>query len=142
MQKMGCPDEVIDKLALMREYLGELDACVQVDADDYRDDCVTRRAVERLCQLVVECASDICVVLLEDKGVPAPRSAREAYSEAYKLGLIDKRSRDRFVSSYVGLRNRIVHDYEKLDDVIILNSARRLVDDGRRFVGVIADLCG
>jgi uncharacterized protein YutE (UPF0331/DUF86 family) len=38
-----------------------------------------------------------------------------------------------FGRRYVGLRNRIVHDYDRLDDRLVVLAARRLVDDAREY---------
>jgi uncharacterized protein YutE (UPF0331/DUF86 family) len=39
-----------------------------------------------------------------------------------------------FRKTYVGLRNRIVHAYEKLDDHVVYFNAKRLLDDAARHV--------
>jgi uncharacterized protein YutE (UPF0331/DUF86 family) len=42
-----------------------------------------------------------------------------------------------FRKTYVGLRNHIVHDYEKLDDHVVYFNARRLVDDATRYIAAV-----
>jgi len=37
----------------------------------------------------------------------------------------------------VGLRNRIVHDYDVLDNRVVYFTARRLMEDGRKYVGSV-----
>ena len=115
-------------------YLDELGEAVSASVEAYRSDRVLRRAVERLCQVVVECSVDVNGLLIEAEGGPPPRSARESFEEAHGLGIIDDDIRRPFCHTYVGLRNRIVHDYDRLDDEIVIRTARRLVGDGRQFV--------
>lgn len=127
-------DQVIEKLTALVGYLDELDEAVSTSIEAYRSNRVLRRAVERLCQVVVECTVDVNGLLIEAEGGPPPRSARESFEEAHRLGIIDDDIRRPFCQTYVGLRNRIVHDYDRLDDEIVIRSARRLVEDARRFV--------
>jgi len=126
--------EVVEKLTALLGYVDELEECTQVSLDEYRANRILRRAVERLCQVIVECAVDVNSILVDDAGRPPPRSARESFEEAHTLGVLDEDVRRRFCQTYVGLRNRIVHDYDTLDDRILLASAQRLVGDARRFV--------
>lgn len=41
------------------------------------------------------------------------------------------------MDSYVGLRNRIVHDYDVLDNRVVYLTARRLMEDARKYVGSV-----
>ena len=44
---------------------------------------------------------------------------------------------ERYRQTYVGLRNRIVHDYDVLDDRIVFYTARRLLDDARSYTAAV-----
>jgi len=125
--------EIAEKLTALIGYVDELEECSNVTPDEYRRDSVRRRAVERLCQVVVECAVDVNAMLIEAAGGSPPRSARESFEEAHGLGAVQENVRRRFCQTYVGLRNRIVHDYDTLDDAIVLKTAHRLVEDARVF---------
>jgi uncharacterized protein YutE (UPF0331/DUF86 family) len=39
-----------------------------------------------------------------------------------------------YQQTYVGLRNRIVHDYDVLDSRVVYLTARRLLEDARKYV--------
>ena len=45
-----------------------------------------------------------------------------------------RRLLERFHQTYVGLRNRIVHDYDVLNNHIVFYTARRLLDDARSYI--------
>jgi uncharacterized protein with HEPN domain len=45
--------------------------------------------------------------------------------------------RRRFTSDYSGLRNRIVHDYDELDNAAVWRSARQLVPGGRALLAAL-----
>jgi uncharacterized protein YutE (UPF0331/DUF86 family) len=42
-----------------------------------------------------------------------------------------------YQQTYVGLRNRIVHDYDVLDSRVVYLTARRLLEDARKYVGSV-----
>jgi uncharacterized protein YutE (UPF0331/DUF86 family) len=71
---------------------------------------------------------------LQAAGRPSPGSLREAFDGIRELGVLDEKLLERFNRTYVGLRNRIVHDYETLDNRILFDSAKRLHRDAQAFL--------
>lgn len=132
------PDEariaIESKLRYMEEHIAKLRRYLPGELADYLKSDMTRSAVERQCQLVVECATDINCLLLAWEDRPPPRFAAEGHTEARDLGAIDEYLEGRFRHTYIGLRNRLVHDYERLDDDIVYRTARRLLEDGDTYV--------
>jgi len=90
-----------------------------------------RRAVERLFHLIVECVADIGFEMAETLRLGSPGSTREAIEIARKGGIFPEEAAEHFERRYVSIRNRIVHDYERLDFAVILNEANRLIEDAR-----------
>jgi len=43
----------------------------------------------------------------------------------------------RFRQTYVGLRNRIVHDYDVLDNRVVYFTARQLLEDAQKYLGSV-----
>lgn len=124
------------RLVNMTAYADELSSHLVGSLDDYLRDATRRRAVERLAQVVVENAIDVNNLILEREGsAPAP-TARQSFEDVHNLGAIDDYVLDRF-QRYVGMRNRIVHDYDRLDNRIIYYSARRLINDARQYIRCI-----
>ena len=62
-------DLLLRKVNSMKEYLLELETFRSVSFGEYKDTINNRRSVERLIQLLVECASDINVHILARKRV-------------------------------------------------------------------------
>lgn len=121
------------KLANLTAYVDELAPYLAVSFREYQEAPGHQRIVERLAQVIVECAIDANGMLLIDAGQPPARSARESYEAIHRLGIIDEHLLSRF-RRYVGMRNRIVHDYDRLDSRILFYSAQRLLDDARAYV--------
>jgi uncharacterized protein YutE (UPF0331/DUF86 family) len=125
------------KLDYLERTLAEIAPYLKAGYAEYARQSAYRRATERLVQIIVEIAGDTSEILLQAAGRPAPGSLREALTGICDLGVIDAALLDRFNRTYVGLRNRIVHDYETLDNRVLFNSARRLRKDAHTFLQAV-----
>lgn len=86
------------------------------------------KATERLLQEVVEAASDVNAHVLTNLGSAPPKDYYEGFVEMGRKGPLSGELAASLAPS-AGLRNRIVHDYDEIDDGIVLDAvgeARRL----------------
>lgn len=119
--------EVVErKLEALANYLDELRALRPTDLQEYQADLARRRAIERLLQLVVEVATDINTHLAAESG-QVPDDYFESFWSAARLGAIDDDLARRLAPS-AGLRNRLVHEYEVLDDAQVFASIDMALD--------------
>lgn len=125
------------KLALLIEYADELRPLV-VPGDEPGTPSLRRRAIERLVQLLVEVSSDINGLVAAAAGVAPPSTTRESFLIAVRFGVVPDSLSGRFVASYVGLRNRIVHDYDTLDATLVARGATRLLADAEEYARHVA----
>jgi len=122
------------KLRSLLEYLDELESELPARAEDFlRAGRVLHGFVERKCQVAIECAIDANGLLLSVTGVTTPSSARESFEAVRQLGAIEEEVRRRFNDTFVGFRNRLVHDYERVEQRIVYHTARLLIFYGRQF---------
>ncbi len=121
------------KLVNLTAYVNELSPYLDVLYQEHRERPGNRRIVERLAQVIVECAIDVNGMLLIGAGQLPAQSARQSFEAVHELGIIDEHLLSHF-RRYVGMRNRIVHDYDRLDNRTLFYSARRLLDDARVYV--------
>lgn len=126
-------DLIRRKLGNMTAYVDELSPYLAVSYREYRERLGNRRIVERLAQVIVECATDVNGLLLSGASQPPAQSARQSFEAMHELGVIDQHLSSSF-QRYAGMRNRIVHDYDRLDNRLLFHSARRLLDDARTYV--------
>ncbi len=120
------------KLTLLVSYLEELSSLVG-DGSGGLPGNTERRAIERLVQLLVEVATDVNGIIAASKGIRPPATARESFVAVRDAGVLDSRLAERFIASYVGLRNRIVHDYDTLDVGLTVRAAARLLQDAAEY---------
>jgi uncharacterized protein YutE (UPF0331/DUF86 family) len=81
------------KLVTMGRYIDELEERLPTQEADYLAGRDRQLAVERLCQLVVECATDANALLLGGLGEPPPQSAREGFDNAERAGVLPPEGR-------------------------------------------------
>ncbi len=123
------------KLRGMLGYLDELESELPAGVEDYLSaGRVLHGFVERKCQVAIECAIDVNSLLISITGGAVPSSARESFELVHQLGAIEEDVRLRFQNTFVGFRNRLVHDYEQLDNRVIYYTARLLITYGKRYV--------
>ena len=126
------------KLDYLEQTLAEIGPYLRTSYAEYAGQPAHRRATERLVQIIVEVAGDTSDLIVQAAGRRAPGSMRESLSAIRELGVIDDALFERFNRTYVGLRNRIVHDYETLDNRILFESARHLRKDALAFLKAVS----
>src|SRR5437879_2018317 len=88
------------KLTSLAAYLDELATTLPGTATDYTGNSLTRRAVERLVQVVIGCAADAGDLLLTEEGRTVGESARDIFEGLHAAGVIDDPLRRRLAYEY------------------------------------------
>lgn len=84
------------KLANLIAYVKELSPYLSASYQEHRERSGNRRIVERLAQVIVECAIDVNGMLLIGTEQPPPQSARQSFEAVHQLGIIDEHLLSRF----------------------------------------------
>lgn len=111
-------------------------ATANVSETEYRDDELLRRAVERLLQESIDAAVDVNNYLLRAAGRGSAEDYYSSFIALGKAGILGERLASELAPS-TGLRNRIVHEYEELDDAQILRAANEAPERLREYVVAI-----
>ncbi|NLM98342.1 MAG: DUF86 domain-containing protein [Halanaerobiaceae bacterium] len=109
------------KLNKIIEYLEELKGIEDYSFQDYLDNYFIKRTTERLIQLIVEIATDINGHIIVDNGYLPPKTYYESFLILSELGVISREFAKEIAPS-TGLRNRLIHEYEEIDDEIVYKS--------------------
>ena len=132
-------DVVYRKLSRINQDLTLLEQIASMSFHEYARETVYRKAAERMLQEVIEAAVDINSHLLVAAGFPAPSNYFQSFIEvAQTLGLFDLEFAKQIAPS-AGLRNRIVHEYDRLDDAVVFTSIRKMLDLYPRYVQSVVD---
>ena len=121
------------KLSRIVEYLRWLQSMRGLSLAEYKADFVRRKAVERVLQEVVDTAVDINSHLLVEGGRPAPEDLYSSFTELTQLGVLEKSLSSELAPS-AGLRNRLVHAYDTIDDSVVLSAVGRAIDQYTLYV--------
>ncbi len=106
------------RLQLMVKYLQKLRQFESISLEDYLNSFDQQLITERLLQLIIEAASDINSSLLVQVHEITPASYFDSFIEAGKQGIISPELAADLAQS-AGLRNRLVHQYESLDNRVV-----------------------
>lgn len=112
---------IIDKLIKMEGYLQELKEFKPVTFEEFLSDKKTKYTTERLLQLVIDLALDINNLVIKNEGAYPASDYFNSFIELIELGVLDSGFAYKIAPS-TGLRNRLVHEYEKVDDKIVYES--------------------
>ncbi len=116
-------DLVRRKLAVIARNLTDLAAVETLSLEDYRSDRFRQKGTERLLQELIEAAVDANLHLLRSAGAPTPPDYFQSFLEMGRQGVIPQPLAERLAPS-AGLRNRLVHEYDEIDDRIVLEAVR------------------
>jgi uncharacterized protein YutE (UPF0331/DUF86 family) len=101
----------------------ELAASVSFDTDYTRQDAAILN-VERAC----EASIDIMNRIVRLRGLGAPASTRDGFDRLVRAAVIEQSLADRLMRM-VGFRNLAVHQYQKLDIIIVRAVIEKSLDD-------------
>jgi uncharacterized protein YutE (UPF0331/DUF86 family) len=135
---MNTPELICAKLDTLVAYLEELQEYTQgLTLKAYLDDRRTRRVVERSIQLVVECATDINNIVVKLEGGRVPSDYFNSFIELAELDVIPiEFALD--IGPSAGLRNVLVHEYSKIDDMQVYKSIEQIFALYPKFVHLVS----
>ncbi len=129
---------VRQKLAFLLEHLDELGPLAEITFDEYQADVIKRHAAEKLIELVVGYATDINQLVIEGASHAAPQSYYHSFTLMAELNVLPRDLATRLANT-TGLRNRLVHLYEKLSHESVYYSLKPLLKNYRQYLVLIND---
>ncbi len=119
--------KIVDKLIKMEEYLEELLQYKPINYEDYVNNKMKKYAIERVIQLIIDIALDINNMLIKESGEYPAGDYFESFLKLADLGILDiKFARD--IAPSTGIRNRLVYEYEKVNDQIVYDNIDKTYD--------------
>ncbi|MFP3908865.1 MAG: DUF86 domain-containing protein [Archaeoglobaceae archaeon] len=109
----------IDKLQHIGERTGDIENWI----DDAKKDKRSRLAIYKATQEAIEASCDVISMYLKDKGY----TPKDDYTNIDKWGELENNEVSECLKVANGLRNRLVHHYNGLDDNIALESIRDII---------------
>ncbi len=86
----------------------------------------------------MECATDINSYLLVKGAGISPKDYRDSFIRLIELGILPREFVEKIASS-TGLRNRLVHEYDRINDKIVHAGIKTTLDQYTHYVKHIHD---
>jgi len=122
---------VLAKLDELDQYLGELKSILPGNFKEYQA-VEKKRSCERLLQLSVECAIDICKLLVSGLKLGLPAGESDLFVKLLRKKLISSKL-CKLLKEMRGFRNILVHEYAEVDDELVYEMATKRLKDFRLF---------
>lgn len=126
------------KLAALSDYLAELAAISRYSYEEYRSDFRVKRTVERLMQMVVECATDINGLLITGLGEQPPRDYFTSFILLGQIGVLPSDFAD-LLAPTTAIRNRLVHEYDTVDEKLVYISMQPILEEFTEYARLVND---
>lgn len=110
-------------MAVIVENLKALEPIARISRADYVGDIYKRKATERLLQELIEAAIDVNTHLIVQFGQAVPDDYYESFILAGQLKIISVDLSIKLAPS-AGLRNRLVHEYDRLEHSMVLDAVK------------------
>lgn len=120
-------ERVLRKLDALSGYVGELRQVAPANFLDYQASIEKRRACERLLQLSIESAIDVCALLTAGNRLGLPGEEDDVFEKLERAGLLNGETVAR-LRKMKGMRNVLVHEYARIDDRLIFEALERVGD--------------
>ena len=118
---------IVNKLIKMEKYINELEKYKPQTYNEYKNKQLKRYAVERLIQLIIDLALDINNILIKKADKYPAQDYYSSFLELIDLEILPEEfAKD--IAPSTGIRNRLVHEYEKIDDRIVFQNLDKLID--------------
>jgi len=128
---------VDDKIMEIEKYLQELSEIVPGDFEEYRENLEKKAACERYFQKIIEAAIDLTFLVIKENKLKTPEENKEALDILSSKEIISNKLSEKLKDT-IGMRNFIIHQYEKLNDEIVFEAlTEQLERDIKEFISSI-----
>jgi len=124
---------VESKLSYIQTYSTELGDVLAYSDQEIKQDFLKLRALERILQLIVDEIVDINSHIIRHGHFQAPDDFQGSFMVLAQKKIFPEEFA-RKIAPVIGLRNRLVHRYEKIDLDILLETTRKNKEDFKEYV--------
>jgi uncharacterized protein YutE (UPF0331/DUF86 family) len=117
---------IINKLIKMENYISELEKFKPDTFKEYQNNQLKRYAIERIIQLIIDLALDINNILIKKADRYPAQDYYSSFLELIDLGILSEEfAKD--IAPSTGIRNRLVHEYEEVDNKVVYQNLDKLI---------------
>lgn len=127
-----------DKLEHIQSYYEQLEEACQYSITEIKEDFFKYRTVERLLQLIVDEMLDINNHFISRLKLRSPDDFQSTFKILADSDILPQDFATR-IAPVVGLRNRLVHRYEKINLDLLLEHTMKEKDDFKEYIRLIEE---
>ena len=124
------------KIRKMEQYLRELKTVQVKSLEEFTENTIVKRFVERNIELAIEQMIDICKHLVAGLDLAEPETYAECFDILHKNKVIPDKPLPTF-KAMARFRNRLIHVYDDIDDAITFEVYTKHLQDFKVFARVI-----
>lgn len=124
------------KLLNISEYIQELEPFKNYSYEQYISNYFIKRTGERLIQLIVENMVDINSIIISEMNHVPPKDYYSSFEIIGEIGIIPVEFAKE-LAPCTGMRNRLVHEYDKILDEIIFDSIKSIIEMSNKYIEYI-----
>jgi uncharacterized protein YutE (UPF0331/DUF86 family) len=124
------------KIRKMEQYLRELQTVQVKTLEEFTEDTIVKRFVERNIELAIEQMIDICKHLVAGLDLAEPETYAECFDILHRNKVIPEKPLPTF-KAMARFRNRLIHVYDDIDDAITFEVYTKHLQDFKAFARVI-----
>ncbi|MFA6047725.1 MAG: DUF86 domain-containing protein [Parcubacteria group bacterium] len=124
---------VQEKINKIENYTKEIEPLLKFSVDEIMADILKLRTLERNFQLIVDTILDINTHIIAAENLKAPDNLQETLSILGEAGILPFEFVEKFAPA-VGLRNKIVHDYEKIDQKKVITDLKNEMEQFAQYI--------
>lgn len=130
------PDTLASILSNLRGSLEKLDVLASLPQDRFVQDFTNVESAKHLLQVSIECCLDIAHHIVADEGYRSPENNYDTFVVLAEHGVLP----DRFMPTLrqmVSFRNRVVHLYWDVDDIVVYRILQENLADFETYIGYV-----
>jgi len=124
------------KLSYIQSYCVELDNILAFTDIEIKRDFIKLRALERILQLIVDEIIDINNHIIRYHPLTVPEDFQSSFRVLAEHKILPEEFADK-IAPVVGLRNRLIHRYEKINLDLLLQAIRKNKEDFKEYTRYI-----
>jgi len=124
------------KLINLSEYIKELEPFLEYSYEQYISNYFIKRTGERLIQLIVENMVDVNSIIISEMNHAPSKDYYSSFEIIGELGVIPLNFATK-LAPCTGMRNRLVHEYDKIQDKIVFDSIQKVIEMVNKYIEYI-----
>lgn len=128
-------------MKLLAEYIGDLQELQSVSFEEYRENKLIRKAVERTLHTAIEACLDIGHHIVASERFRSPEDSKDVFVVLGEEEIVPRDLVSRLVNM-TGFRNLLVHEYARIDNAVVYSILKRRLGDFDEFAQAVVAYLG